>query len=161
MVQAMMRNVFPNESSLGNTLWPILKSATASPRSRAPALWSGRCWMMWRMAAPGSLFAALVGADGFPSRPWAKRSNFRGNPGWTSAEDWRALHSPNGLRFLPLEPAGREFPRRSAFLTSRVVNSFSGFMARAAGWPGGRNAAARLRDCWSNSSRRLFPARAR
>ncbi len=59
----------------------IEKYAHWGPRERIGASWSGRCWMMWRKANPGSLSAPNLGVGGFPLRPWAKRSNFRANPG--------------------------------------------------------------------------------
>jgi hypothetical protein len=126
MVKTMPLSVFLNGLSLANILWSIRKFATESPRSGAPALWSGRCWMTWRKADLGNLSAACDGAAGFPLRPWVKRSSFRGNHGWTSAADCRACHSLNGPHSLPLESAGRELSGRPAVLASRVADSFPG-----------------------------------
>jgi hypothetical protein len=124
MARVTLRGAFQNESSLASTLLPIRKFATENPRSRARGSWCGKCLTTWRKAAHGILSAARGGVGGFPLRPWPRRSNFRDNHGWMSAEDWRGVHPPNALRSLPLESAGRELSARPVFLASRVADSF-------------------------------------
>ena len=66
-------------SNWGNTLWRILKSATANRLSKARASWSGRCSRTWPKGAPGSSSATSVGAAAFHWQRW--RNCFKALPG--------------------------------------------------------------------------------